>query len=79
MQDPQASGQAPVTLLPVSERSSKRVIAAGKLFSKDGAPFYLRGVTYGTFAPDAAGDPGCAQARLGRGDDGPAGARLIAR
>src|ERR1043165_3743150 len=33
-----------------------RVSAAGKLFSRDNATFYLRGVTYGTFAPDENGD-----------------------
>ena len=32
------------------------VTAAGKLFSREGRPFHLRGVTYGTFAPDANGD-----------------------
>ena len=26
--------------------------AAGKLLTRNGEPFYLRGVTYGTFAPD---------------------------
>jgi GT2 family glycosyltransferase len=33
-----------------------RVTAAGKLFIRNGAAFYLRGVTYGTFAPDENGD-----------------------
>ncbi len=32
------------------------VVAAGKLLTRNGEPFYLRGVTYGTFAPDERGD-----------------------
>ena len=32
------------------------VVAAGKLLLRDGRPFYIRGVTYGTFAPDEKGD-----------------------
>ena len=32
------------------------VVAAGKLLTRNGEPFYLRGVTYGTFAPDESGD-----------------------
>ena len=32
------------------------VVAAGKLLMRNGEPFYLRGVTYGTFAPDESGD-----------------------
>src|SRR5262245_55307542 len=32
------------------------VVAAGKLLMRNGEPFYLRGVTYGTFAPDENGD-----------------------
>jgi glycosyltransferase involved in cell wall biosynthesis len=35
---------------------SGRVAASGKLFSRNGDTFYLKGVTYGTFAPDANGD-----------------------
>lgn len=31
------------------------ISAAGKLFVQNGAPFYFRGVTYGTFAPDENG------------------------
>ena len=31
------------------------VVAAGKLLTKGGQPFYIRGVTYGTFAPDEDG------------------------
>jgi len=33
-----------------------RIVAAGKLLSQGGRPFYMRGVTYGTFAPDENGD-----------------------
>ena len=33
-----------------------RAVAAGKLMLRDGQPFYIRGVTYGTFAPDEKGD-----------------------
>jgi O-antigen biosynthesis protein len=32
------------------------VTSAGKLFVRNGEPFYLKGITYGTFAPDANGD-----------------------
>jgi GT2 family glycosyltransferase len=32
------------------------VTASGKLLTRNGEPFYLRGVTYGTFAPDENGD-----------------------
>ena len=45
------SGTAPVT-------------AAGKLFMRNGEPFYLRGVTYGTFAPDENSDQFPAQKRV---------------
>ncbi len=33
-----------------------RAVAAGKLLLRDGQPFCIRGVTYGTFAPDEKGD-----------------------
>jgi GT2 family glycosyltransferase len=36
--------------------SAAPVVAAGKLFMRNREPFYLRGVTYGTFAPDENGD-----------------------
>jgi GT2 family glycosyltransferase len=32
------------------------VTAAGKFFMRNGEPFFLKGVTYGTFAPDENGD-----------------------
>ena len=32
------------------------ITGAGKLFSRNGEPFYVKGVTYGTFAPDQNGD-----------------------
>src|SRR5215467_2409018 len=39
-----------------SPRPAERIIAAGKLLTQSGRPFYMRGVTYGTFAPDENGD-----------------------
>jgi hypothetical protein len=41
-----------------------RVIAAGKLLMRNREPFYLRGVTYGTFAPDENGDQYPSQPRV---------------
>jgi glycosyltransferase involved in cell wall biosynthesis len=32
------------------------VIAAGKLMMRNGEPFYIKGITYGTFGPDENGD-----------------------
>jgi GT2 family glycosyltransferase len=40
------------------------VTAAGKLFTRNGEPFYLKGVTYGTFAPDQNGDQFPTQKRV---------------
>jgi glycosyltransferase involved in cell wall biosynthesis len=40
------------------------VTPAGKLFTRNGEPFYLKGVTYGTFAPDGNGDQFPAQKRV---------------
>lgn len=40
------------------------VLAAGKLLMRNGEPFYLRGVTYGTFAPDERGDQFPAQKKV---------------
>lgn len=40
----------------LSSASSEKVVAAGKLLSQGGRPFYMRGITYGTFAPDENGD-----------------------
>jgi GT2 family glycosyltransferase len=34
-----------------------RIVAAGKLFFRKGEAIYLRGVTYGTFAPNENGEP----------------------
>ena len=62
MDDLAAPGPSRQYALPASGAGS--IAAAGKLFIQNGAPFYLRGVTYGTFAPDANGDqyPSRAQA-----------------
>jgi GT2 family glycosyltransferase len=40
------------------------VVPAGKLLLRDGQPFYIRGVTYGTFAPDEKGDQFPTQERV---------------
>jgi O-antigen biosynthesis protein len=40
---------------PVLRRSFDRTSVDGKLLSVDGNPFFVRGVTYGAFRPDAAG------------------------
>src|SRR5262245_61993908 len=40
------------------------VASAGKLFTRNGEPFYLKGVTYGTFAPDENGDQFPTQKRV---------------
>src|ERR1044071_6125073 len=41
-----------------------RITAAGKLLMRDSEPFYIRGVTYGTFAPDENGDQFPPQAQV---------------
>src|SRR5215469_8699203 len=40
---------------PVLRRSFDRTSVDGKFLSVDGKPFFVRGVTYGAFRPDAAG------------------------
>src|SRR5215472_12962755 len=45
-------------------RRATPIAAAGKLLTRAGEPFYLRGVTYGTFAPDENGDQFPAQAQV---------------
>src|SRR5213082_1706157 len=42
----------PITFAPQSERAS----ASGKFLCADGEKFYIRGVTYGPFAPDSLGN-----------------------
>src|SRR5262245_39159992 len=37
-------------------RPRTRMTVDGKFFARDGHRFHLHGVTYGPFAPDAAGD-----------------------
>src|SRR5581483_5411344 len=40
---------------PGTQPARRRVRVAGKVFARGGDPFPVRGVTYGPFAPDAAG------------------------
>jgi O-antigen biosynthesis protein len=47
-------------------RASGRVTVDGKFFRLDGQKFYARGVTYGPFAPDAAGDTFATPAQTAR-------------
>ena len=49
---------------PLRSTASIPIVAAGKLLSRGGEPFYLRGVTYGTFAPDQNGDQFPSQAKV---------------
>lgn len=48
----------------IANPSGPRVVVDGKFFRLDGSKFYVRGITYGPFAPDANGDtfPGPEQA-----------------
>jgi hypothetical protein len=41
---------------PAAAMARSRPQVAGKFLVVDGAKLYVRGVTYGTFRPDAAGD-----------------------
>jgi hypothetical protein len=52
---------------------SSRPTASGKFFRIDGKKFYPRGVTYGPFAPNPAGEPFCERPQTARDFD------LIAR
>ena len=41
---------------PSANRDGSAVTAGGKLLFRGGMPLHIRGVTYGTFGPDANGD-----------------------
>src|ERR1043166_5067570 len=42
--------------MPAAERTERRVSVDGKFFRLGGEKFYLKGVTYGPFAPDERGE-----------------------
>src|SRR5581483_5478442 len=56
-----------------SGSASSRPVVSGKFFHVDGRKFFAKGVTYGPFAPNAAGEPFCEREQTGRDFD------LIAR
>jgi hypothetical protein len=53
-------------LLSQQDQTVIRVAAAGKFLASGGAKLYARGVTYGTFAPDADGRLFPSQAQVDR-------------
>ena len=55
---------APPASSDASRGGSRRVTAAGKYLARDGSKLFLRGVSYGSFAPNARGEPFPDDARL---------------